>query len=127
MRFLLSLLAAGFLLAGCHKYNKRPKHLIPDSTYINLLIELQLLKSYQQEQQPDSVTIDSLRKAIFKKYGTNKNQFRKSHTYYRRNVKQQNKRIKKAIKRLQQDRVIEKDSVAKEDTAGMNGSKKKGK
>jgi hypothetical protein len=118
MRLFFGLILMCILLAGCNHYNKRPKHLIPDSTYINLLVELQLLKSYQQAQRPDSVTVDSLRKAIFKKYGTNERRFKKSHTYYRRHVKQQNERIKKAIKRLQQDRVIHKDTLAKKDTAG---------
>jgi hypothetical protein len=116
MRFLCGFFIISIGLAGCHKYNKRPSDLIPQDQYINLLIELQLLKSYQIEQHPDSVKVDSLRKAIFAKYGVTKDQFKRSHLYYRRNVKQQTKRIQEAISRLTQDRMTREDSLAKKDS-----------
>ncbi|HYW34175.1 MAG TPA: DUF4296 domain-containing protein [Balneolaceae bacterium] len=113
MRFFLSLLALTILLAGCRSHRKTPKNLIPQNKYINLLIELQLLKSYQQEQRPDSSTVDSLRKVIFKKYDVTQQQFEKSHKYYQQHVKAQNKRINEAIERLRKDRMGRQDSLRK--------------
>ncbi len=107
---------ASIFLHGCHNYNKRPHNLIPQNKYINLLIELQLLKSYQLEQHPDSAKVDSIRKAIFAKYSVTKDQFEKSHRYYRRNVNQQSKRIQEAITRLNQDRMTQQDSLAQKDS-----------
>ena|SRR5699024_7975533 len=116
MRFLTGLLLFGICLSGCQKYNKKPSDLLSKDTYINLFIELQLLKSYQIEQSPDSMTVDSLQKVIFKKYGATKKQFEKSHTYYQHNVKTQNKRIQEAIDRLNEDRIDKPDSLVQRDS-----------
>lgn len=124
MRLFFSLFIVCICLAGCQQYNPKPPDLIPQNKYINLLIELQLLKSYQIVQDPDSATVDSLRHAIFSKYGTTKKQFLRSHTYYKRNVKQQAKRIKKAIERLKQDREVQKDSLAQQDSLARIDSTK---
>jgi hypothetical protein len=116
MRLLFGLLTLCIILPGCHTYNKRPSDLIPQDHYIDLLIELQLLKNYQIEQHPDSTQIDSLQKAIFSKYDVTKDQFKRSDFYYRHNIKQQDQRIQKAIKRLNEDRMTRKDSLAQQDS-----------
>jgi hypothetical protein len=111
MRILFILLLAASLITGCH--NNKPAHLLSEDTYTNLLVELQLLKTYQDQQHPGSYIVDSLRQAIFKKYGTTKEQFKESDTYYSRHIDKQNERIKEAIDRLRKDRISSQDSLKK--------------
>jgi len=125
MRSLFILLLIGVLLSACHR--NRPAHLIPQDKYINLLVELQLLKTYERAQDPDSTTLDSLRKVIFKKYDTSKRQFQESNAYYSRYIKKQNKRIQEAIQRLREDRMTKKDSLQKQQHDSVSAKHKKRK
>jgi hypothetical protein len=116
MRLFCILFTVCVILPGCHSYNKRPSDLISQNHYIDLLIELQLLKNYQIEQHPDSSKVDSLQKTIFSKYNVTKDQFKRSDFYYRHNIKKQNQRIQEAIKRLNEDRMTRQDSLEKLDS-----------
>lgn len=97
-----------FLLSGtaaCTGYvnDDPPKNLIDEDTYINLLIELQLLKSYQESVPPDSTNIDSLKSLIFNKYNVSELVFRLSHDYYQKQVGEQRQRVVRAIDSLRKE------------------------
>ncbi|MDX1617827.1 MAG: DUF4296 domain-containing protein [Balneolaceae bacterium] len=80
-----------------------PENLIGEETYLHLLIELQLLKSYQEIVPPDSMNIDSLKKVIFNKYDVSEARFRKSHNYYQHQVGRQRQRVVRAIDSLRME------------------------
>lgn len=84
---------------------QRPDNLIAEDTYIDLLVELQLLRSYAESKQTDSLTIDSLTSEVFDRYEVSDEVFRSSHNYYQQFPKQQIDRIEKAIERLKMDQV----------------------
>lgn len=100
---MILLLLAGALIVSCSEH--KPKDLIKEDTYINLLVEMQLVNSYQDVAPPDSVKADSLMNSIFKEYGVTKDQFKRSHKYYQAQVKKQKKRIDEAVERLKMDQV----------------------
>jgi hypothetical protein len=111
MRIFFIVLLMASMITSCH--NDQPANLLPGDTYVNLLIELQLLESYGDQQHPGSQIVDSLRQIIFKKYGTTKQQFQKSNIYYSQHIDQQNKRIQEAIDRLRKDHISSQDSLKK--------------
>jgi len=80
-----------------------PENLVEEDTYIHLLIELQLLRSYQESLPPDSLNVDSLKSVIFDKYGVTELQFRMSHSYYQRQVDEQKQRVVRAIDSLRME------------------------
>lgn len=95
------------LLGSCKEENPKPEKLIPEDTYINLLVELQLLESYRSSTPEDSTSIDSLKSIVFTKYDATQEQFVESHRYYQKQVKPQKERISKAIDRLREKMVAE--------------------
>jgi len=107
--FLLGLL----LLVGCmgNDTPEKPRNLIPEDTYVSLLAELQLIRSYQQNAPVDSLIIDSLTTAAYQKYEVSEGLFQESHKYYQQFPKEQKERIQEAIEQLQMDQVAEADSV----------------
>jgi|SRR5699024_10119110 len=104
---LLALLLTAALFSGCNSTPEKPEALIPEDTYTSLLVELQLARTYTETGQVDSLTADSLRNRIFKKYEVTSTSFRKSHNYYQHFPKQQKKRIEEAIEKLRMDRVVD--------------------
>lgn len=92
------------LATGCQG-EKPPQHIIKEDVYIDLLVELQLLKTYQESLPADSVNTDSLKKKIFDAYNVTEEQFTQSHRYYQENYKEQKERIDEAIERLRMDQV----------------------
>jgi hypothetical protein len=96
--------------AACR--NGAPNNVLNEETYTDLMVELQLLKSYQQKAELDSLSADSIRREIFEKYETSDQQFQKSHRYYRQDVENQSKRISTAIEKLRKDRLGPEDSTA---------------
>lgn len=104
------MLLCSALLLGCN--SDKPDNLLTEDTYINLMVELQLLRSYQQQGQPDSSAVDSLRNSIFEQYGATETQFRTSHEYYQQDINQQSERISEAIERLRRDRIAGTDTSA---------------
>lgn len=98
---------------------QKPENLIKESKYIDLLVELQLVRSYGENARVDSLTVDSLTKEVFKKYEISGQTFQESHTYYQQFPQQQKVRIEKAIERLKMDQIAEQDT-AKVDTTVSN-------
>lgn len=104
-----SLLLIGFLIWGCNQ-NEPPSNLIEEDTYVDLLVELQLVKSFRESMAEDSGAVDSLQKRIYEKYNITEEQFRLSHNFYQEQYKEQKKRVDEAIERLRMDQV-ESDSI----------------
>ena len=98
--FLLLLL----LFAGCTRQST-PSGVIGEEKYIDLMVELQLFRSYVRTVPSDSATIDSLQTEIFNKYNVTQQEFRQSHEYYQQQYVQQKERIDKAIEQLRMDQV----------------------
>jgi len=94
-----------FLLIGCMGNPQKPDHLIPEKKYIDLLVELQLVRSFADNATTDSTTVDSLTKAVYKKYGVTAQQFHNSHEYYQQFPEKQKERVDKAIEELKMDQV----------------------
>lgn len=90
--------------AGCDQ-NEPPPNVIEGETYIDMMVELQLLRSYIEMVPSDSTTIDSLQKEIYSKYNISNKQFKRSHEYYQDHHINQKERIDKAIERLRMDQV----------------------
>lgn len=107
-----------FTLANCSDDPKKPKNLIEEDKYTDLLVELQLIRSYGENAETDSATIDSLTSSVFQKYNVSSEAFMKSHEYYERFPKQQNERIGNAIEQLKMDKVGSSDTLR--DTLSRN-------
>lgn len=122
-------MAGGLILlltvAACSAEDPRPENLISEETYIDLLVELQLIRTLE-DRSDEPVPGDSLRQEIFRKYEVDSLQFEESHTYYQQNLEEQKARIGQAIERLRRDRMIRRDSASRQpeesatepDTAG---------
>lgn len=93
------------LLWGCSNGPQKPEKLVEEYTYINLLVELQLVRSYAEATNMDSLATDSLARQVYQKYGTSQKTFRQSHQYYQQFPKQQKERIDQAIELLRKDQV----------------------
>ena len=93
--------------SGCSDAPQKPQPLVGEETYTTLLVELQLVRSYEETGQIDSLGSDSLRQQIFDKYKISATSFWNSHDYYQRFPKEQKKRIEKAIEELRMDRVAD--------------------
>lgn len=119
MRFFSIILICSFILLGCG--DDKPSNLLAEDTYIDLLVELQLLRSYQQNH-PDASGIDSLRTVIFDKYHTTEVQFKQSHQYYQQDIDRQSERIKEAIERLRKDRIAGSDTTGAANTTANDST-----
>ena len=115
MRAIVVLLCVCLAAFACS--NNKPSDLIGEKKYIDLMVELQLLQSYQKYQQPDSTAVDSLRNIIFQRYEVTENQFNQSHQYYQdQNIRNQRDRIGKAVEELRKDRIAGQDSASVRDS-----------
>lgn len=92
-------------LANCSEDSQKPNELIAEDTYIDLLIELQLVRSYGESNYADSLTVDSLATEVFEHYGVSDSAFYQSHQYYQQFPQEQEVRIDEAIERLKMDQV----------------------
>jgi hypothetical protein len=99
-----SLLLTVIYAAGCNQ-DSSPSAVIGEEKYIDLMVELQLFRSYIRTVPADSSTIDSLQTEIYKKYNVTQEEFRKSHEYYQQQYVEQKERIDKAIEQLRMDQV----------------------
>lgn len=77
----------------------KPKNLLPEDTYIDLLVEVQHVITYINAY-PDSVNSDSLTLLVYDKYQVTEEEFLSSHEYYQKQVKEQVERIDEALLRL---------------------------
>ena len=110
---LIALLLVLLLGVGCNDNPQKPQQLIEEDKYVNLMVELQLVRSYGENANTDSLTVDSLRKQVFQKYDIEYADFWESHQYYQKFPQEQKSRIEEAIERLKMDQV----GQAKEDSA----------
>ncbi len=94
-----------FSLVNCSDDSQKPKELIDEDQYIDLLVELQLVRTYGESSYGDSLTVDSLATEVFNQYGVSDSVFYKTHQYYQQFPKEQEIRIEKAIERLKMDQV----------------------
>lgn len=101
------------LMTSCSGNPQKPDNLIEEEKYTDLLVELQLIRSYSENAATDSTTIDSLTSLVFQKYEVTNESFRESHRYYQQFPEEQKIRTDKAIERLKMDNV-EEDSVARD-------------
>lgn len=108
--FLLSILLV-FILANCTENPQKPDNLIDEDTYTNLMIELQLVRSYGENAETDSAAIDSLTTEVFQKYEVSAESFMETHQYYEHFPKQQKARTEEAIERLKMDQVKNSDTA----------------
>lgn len=117
---IVSISAALLLLSGCSN-GQKPDDLIDEQTYIKLLAELQLTKSYRDILPADSLVADSLRSEVYEKYDITEERFKLSHRYYQSQNVEQQERIEQAIELLRVDEVEGQDSskTAATDTRGV--------
>ncbi|HET8866558.1 MAG TPA: DUF4296 domain-containing protein [Gracilimonas sp.] len=89
-------------ISGCLGPEKIPvpDNLIPEDQYIDLMVEMQHIIIYHSAE-PDSVDADSLKAIVYDEYDVTDEQYRASHEYYQKHVKQQIARVDSAIKRLE--------------------------
>ena len=99
------LLAALLWAGACETQQQAPENLIEENAYIDMLAELQLVKSYRQSIAQDSVSADSLERMVYEKYGVSEERFRESHQYYSSQYEKQKERVDEAIERLRMDLV----------------------
>lgn len=111
---LLMIFAIGFW--GCDSGPKKPKNIVPENKYVQLLVELQLIRSYSENAETDSATVDSLTSEVYEKYGVSREQFHKSHNYYQHFPKKQKVRIEQAIEKLKMELVTKQDSTQRPDS-----------
>ena len=114
MRKLLLISVLVLFSISCAEKEK-PENLLPEETYIQLVVEMQLLQNYVKQSNPDSTHLDSLSTAIFEAYNIRREQFYESHEYYQQNIAEQKERIKEAIELLRKDRIAKSDTVSSED------------
>ena len=93
------------ILSSCqeHRKNPPPKQLLDEETYIDLLIEFQLIESYYNRYSSSEDTLKniiSMRDEILKSYNVSWQQFKSSHTYYKSQPQKQLTRIDTAIQIL---------------------------
>jgi hypothetical protein len=92
------------LLSGCIGPEEipEPKNLIDENNYVDLMVELQHLKTYQNAY-PDSVNTDSIKAIIYDRFGVSEEQFLSSHAYYQKHTKEQIGRVNEVINRMEQE------------------------
>lgn len=110
------------LTIACGPKKAPPEHLVQEDTYVDLMVELRLLRTYQEFSSADSARIDSLIQAVFNKYDVSRQQFKQNHAYYQNHLEEQKKRIDKAIEQLRKDRVYKADSTATDSTTADSAS-----
>jgi len=109
----IGLLLVLLLWSSCDSNPQKPKQLIEEDQYINLIVELQLVRSFGENADTDSLTVDSLKHQVLQKYDVKYTEFWESHQYYQKFPQEQKERIEQAIERLKMDQV----GQAKEDSA----------
>ena len=92
------------VLTGCSGQHKpeKPKDLIPEDTYIDLLVEMQNIESYRNAE-PDSVNADSLKTAVLNRYSVSDSQFLATHKYYQMQPDRHLVQIDSVISRLDRE------------------------
>ena len=69
----------------------KPAELLPDSVYIPLLANMQLIQVWNSSS--DTMALDSLKQILFGTYGVNEQRFLNSHRYYQSDFEGQRARL----------------------------------
>lgn len=123
-------LAILILISGCLGPEEipKPQNLIDENNYVDLMVELQHLKTYQNAY-PDSVNTDSIKTIIYERFGVNEEQFLSSHAYYQKHTREQISRVNEVLERMNQeeqyiqthiDSMISAGNKQAEDSIGTN-------
>lgn len=88
----------------------KPKNLIPEETYVNIMLELHILDSWVFTST-DSTFSDSITTKLFDFYNIDKQQFISSHTYYQSQIDGQISRIDSALKLLRSEQILHDPSL----------------
>lgn len=96
---LISIILGGI---SCIPSEPVPENLLPEDTYVKLLVEMQLVESYLKTRP--KADADSLREIIFKEYGIAKTLFEQSNEYYTLQPQAQMKRLSSALILLEEER-----------------------
>lgn len=100
------------LLISCADRNSanQPDDLIDETTYQDLIIELQMIKAHNTVSSGE-VHPDSAKMLIFAEYDVSEEQFLQSNEYYQQQVDPQIKRINQAIGQLKKEQDLLKSYV----------------
>ncbi|MEX0779484.1 MAG: DUF4296 domain-containing protein [Balneolales bacterium] len=101
IKFLLIIPAFLLLFVACADQNK-PKDLIQEDAYINLLAELHILNAIEQTY-PDSTLRDESLERVLQKYNLSIETFEQSHEYYLQDLDAQYQRLQTANDRMQKE------------------------
>lgn len=111
---ILVILLVTMLLSSCREKPpfQEPEELLSEETYLFLFYELELLRIYQNQGIPSSIT-DSIYTTIFKKYKVEPDLFDSTHQYFQTQIDLQQIRTDTVISWLQKDlnRISELDSL----------------
>ncbi len=83
----------------------KPKNLIPEDTYISLVVEIQLLDALSYTSE-DSTFVDSIQKELFKHYEFSEDDFRESNAYYQSKIEDHIVRIDSALKAIEREQKV---------------------
>lgn len=90
------IIAGAFFYSSCSVNTEGPRisqpaKLLPDSVYIPLLANIQLMQVWNSST--DTVAIDSIKQALFESFGIDEKQFLNSHRYYQSDFEGQRTRL----------------------------------
>tara|TARA_R110000868_G_scaffold37111_14_gene131636 strand:+ start:47958 stop:48317 length:360 start_codon:yes stop_codon:yes gene_type:complete len=96
-----------FFFGGCEEEELfiKPENLIPEETYIFLMVELQLMDALVYTSD-DSTYTDSLYDALLEHYKISEDQFVASNKYYQHNVDNHIERIDSALKAIEREQKL---------------------
>ena len=102
--FFIALLILGL---GCSEQEQipRPDNLIEEGTYIQLLVEFQLLDAIAYTSS-DTLNLDSLRTEIFTHYQISEERFSSSHRYYQSKPDEHTARLDSALNILKREHEV---------------------
>jgi len=98
MLLLAALACTAFLPAGCDR--DRPKDLIDEETYMDILLELHILAAIREIDGEDETRYRAGQDAVLAHYQITREQFERSHAYYHRNMEEQQLRYNTVRLRL---------------------------
>ncbi|MEQ9310139.1 MAG: DUF4296 domain-containing protein [Balneolaceae bacterium] len=102
--FLSIILASLFLSCDEPEIVPKPGHLIPEDTYVKLMVELQLLDAMVYTSE-DSINTDSLITEIYSYYNTSREAYVASHFYYQSAPNKHLARIDSALKAIEREQI----------------------
>jgi hypothetical protein len=83
IKYLCIPILAGFIVIGCQSNPDKPKDLIKEPVYIDVLTEVFMAQSLA-ELKDITEQEDSLVNVVFDRYAVSRDQFERSHKYYQR-------------------------------------------